>query len=236
MSSRSSGVKGAGDLVSVSTNVGVPEPRFKRPLDLVILVGAHVVLFPLFAFIWIVIPIAIWLDDHGPVFFRQARMGKDGRVFTALKFRTMTVDAGQAGRIWTSVADPRVTAVGGVLRRTALDELPQLVNIWRGDMSFVGPRALFIEEHESYVAEEPDFILRLAVRPGLTGPAAINLPRHCPAAVRLQGDLYYIQNASLWLDVKLILQSVGLTLAGRWGSGPRRATEPDADTTDPSLR
>ena len=79
-------------------------------------------------------------------------------------------------------------------------------------------------------------MLRLAVRPGLTGPAAINLPRHCPAAQRLEGDLYYIEHMSLWLDVKLILQSVWLTLTGRWGSGPRRATEPDADTNDPSLR
>ena len=207
----------------------VPEPRLKRPMDLFILVGAHLVLLPVFAFFWVVIPIAIRLDDRGPVFFRQARVGKGGRIFTQLKFRTMTVDADQVGPIWTSVFDPRVTRVGGILRRTALDELPQLVNIWRGEMSFVGPRALLTEMHEGYVAEEPDFVLRLAVRPGLTGPAAINLPRHCSAAQRLEGDLYYIEHMSLWLDVKLILQSVWLTLTGQWGSGPRRAIEPHAD-------
>ena len=211
-----------------------PELWFKRPLDLLILVGAHVVLLPVFAFLWVVIPIAIWLDDRGPVFFRQARVGRGGRIFTQLKFRTMTVDADQLGPIWTGVVDPRVTRVGRMLRKTALDEMAQLVNIWRGDMSFVGPRALPIEMHEGYVAEEPDFVLRLAVRPGLTGPAAINLPRHCPAAQRLEGDLYYIEHMSLWLDVKLILQSAWLTLTGRWGSGPRRATEPDAN--DSSLR
>ena len=213
-----------------------PETRLKRPLDLLIIVGAHLVLLPVFAFIWVLVPIAIWLDDRGPVFFRQARVGRGGRIFSQLKFRTMTVDAELAGPLWTGVADPRVTRVGDVLRRTALDELPQVVNIWRGDMSFVGPRALPIDMHEGYVAEEPDFVLRLAVRPGLTGPAAINLPRHCPAAQRLEGDLYYIEHMSLRVDLKLILQSAWLTLTGQWGSGPRRATEPDAETGDSSSR
>ncbi len=213
-----------------------PEPWTKRPLDLLVIVGAHLVLLPIFAFFWVAAPIAIWLDDRGPVFFRQARVGRGGRIFSQLKFRTMSVDAEQTGPLWTGVKDPRVTRVGGVLRRTALDELPQLVNIWRGDMSFVGPRALPIEMHKGYVAEEPDFVLRLAVRPGLTGPAAIDLPRHCSAAQRLEGDLYYVENMSLWLDLKLIFQSAWLTLTGRWGSGPRRATEPDDDTDAPSLR
>lgn len=218
--------------MSVPTDGGPPEPGFKRPLDLLILVAAHVVLFPLFALLWVAIPIAIWMNDRGPVFFRQARVGKDGRVFSQLKFRTMTVGADQVGPLWTGALDPRVTKVGKLLRKTALDEMPQTVNIWRGDMSFVGPRALPIEMHQGYVAEEPDFVRRLGVRPGLTGPAAINLPRHCSAAERLSRDLHYIENMSLWLDVQLILQSVWLTLTGRWGSGPRRANEPDAGTTN----
>ena len=217
-------------------NGGVSEPRYKRPLDLLILVSSHILFFPLFGLIWLAIPLAIWLDDRGPVFFRQARVGKDGRVFTQLKFRTMVVDAERSGPIWTSAVDPRVTRVGEVLRRTALDEIPQLINIWQGDMSFVGPRALPIEMHEGYVKEEPNFMHRLAVRPGLTGPAAISLPRHCSAALRLRGDLYYVENASLSLDVKLILQSVWLTLTGRWGSGPRRATASEPDATNPKLR
>ena len=193
----------------------VREPRLKRPLDLAILVGVPIVLLPVWAVIWVVIPLSIWLEDRGPVFFRQQRVGKDGQVFTQLKFRTMSVGAEEVGPIWTSSHDSRITRIGRLLRRTALDELPQLINIWRGDMSFVGPRALPIVMHEDYVAAEPDFVLRLAVRPGLTGPAAINLPRHCLPEQRLQGDLYYIEHASLWLDVKLIVQSVWLTLTGR---------------------
>ena len=110
---------------------------------------------------------------------------------------------------------PRVTWVGRVLQRTALDEIPQLVNIWRGDMSFVGPRALPVDMHAGYVVEEPDFVRRLAVRPDLTGPAAINLSRHCSAAQRLKGNLYSIEHASLWLNIKLILQSVLLNLTGQ---------------------
>ena len=212
------------------------EPWLKRPLDLLILVGTHLVLLPIFVLFWVTIPLAIWLDDRGPVFFRQVRVGKGGRLFTHLKFRTMTVDADQVGPIWTGETDPRVTRMGRVLRRTALDEMPQVVNIWMGDMSFVGPRALPVEMHEGYVADEADFVLRLAVRPGLTGLAAVHLPRHCTAAQRLEGDLYYVEHMSLWLDVKLIAQSVWLTVTGQWGSGPRRTTEPDADTHGPNSR
>ena len=212
----------------------VREHRFKRAMDLIAVVGAHVALFPLFAVIWVVVPLAIWLDDRGPVFFRQMRVGKNGWMFEQLKFRSMTVGADRIGPGWTSAVDPLVTRVGRVLQRTALDEIPQMVNIWRGEMSWVGPRPLPLDMHNGYVANEPKFVRRLAVRPGLTGPAAINLPRHCSAQMRLQEDLYYIEHTSLWLDVKLIVQSVWLTLTGQWGSGPRRAREPDSDTNDPS--
>ena len=210
----------------------VRELRYKRAMDLVIIASAHLALFPLFVLIWVGVPLAIWLDDRGPVFFRQLRVGKNGRVFGQVKFRSMIVGADQIGRGWTSAVDPLVTRVGRFLRRTALDEVPQMVNIWRGEMSWVGPRALPIDMHEGYVVDEPEFVRRLAVRPGLTGPAAVNLPRHCSAQMRLQEDLYYVEHASLWLDVKLIVQSVWLTLTGRWGSGPRRAEEPDSNTND----
>ena len=210
--------------------------RLQRAFDLSILIAAHVVLLPIMVLLWLAIPLAIWLQDRGPVFFRQSRVGRDGKILVQLKFRTMSVDAEQVGPGWTSPHDSRVTAAGGFLRRTAFDELPQLINIWRGDMSFVGPRALPIEMHEAYVAEEPDFALRLAVRPGLTGPAAVKLPRHCSPGLRLQLDLYYIEHASLWMDVKLILQSVWLTLTGQWGSGPRRAAEPNHGAGDSSSR
>ncbi|MEX2431195.1 MAG: sugar transferase, partial [Dehalococcoidia bacterium] len=163
----------------------------------------------------------IKLDDGGPVLFKQARYGKDGRVFHMYKFRTMTVDAESTGPGWTSEADPRVTRVGAILRSTALDEIPQLISIWKGDMSFVGPRALPIAMHDDYLREAPDFNLRLLVRPGLTGLSAIRLPRHCSAATRLESDLAYVQDASLALDIKLFIASVWLTLTMAWGKGAR---------------
>jgi lipopolysaccharide/colanic/teichoic acid biosynthesis glycosyltransferase len=117
--------------------------------------------------------------------------------------------------------DPRITRVGRLLRRTALDELPQVINLWKGDISFVGPRALPVRMHEEYIKEDPHFVRRLQVRPGLTGPAQIYLPRHCDAEKRLKYDLLYIREASPRLDLKLIMISIWLTLTGMWGAGPR---------------
>ena len=195
--------------------------RFKRPLDLAILAVAHVVLFPIWVLLWTIIPLLIKLDDGGPVFFKQARIAKDGRVFSMRKFRTMAVDAAATGPGWTSEQDPRVTRIGRLLRRTALDEIPQLISVWKGDMSFVGPRALPVAMHEGYVAEEPNFGVRLLVHPGLTGLSAIRLPRHCSPTKRLELDVAYIHQASLWLDVRIFVISVWLTLTGRWGKGSR---------------
>ncbi len=198
-----------------------PERLSKRPFDLAILILAHVILFPLWLLLWTLIPAMIWLDDRGPVFFRQTRLGKGGNKFTVLKFRTMVPDAERLGLPWTTEGDSRLTRVGKVLRRTALDELPQIVNLWRGDISFVGPRTLPIPMHEGYVAEEPAFGQRLQVRPGLTGLAQLSLPRHCSARMRLRYDLLYVRNSNLCLDLKLIVVSVWLTLTGRWGTGMR---------------
>lgn len=110
---------------------------------------------------------------------------------------------------------------GGLLRRTALDELPQVINLLKGGISFVGPRALPPDMHEGYVNEDPDFPLRLQIRPGLTGMSQIKSPRHCGARERLNYDLLYIQKSGPYLDVKLIIISVWLTLAGKWGAGSR---------------
>ena len=120
---------------------------YKTWFDLSILVFAHVLLSPLWIILWLVIPLLIWLDDRGPVFYRQKRMGKNSVPFNVIKFRTMVVDAENQGPSWTTDDDPRVTRVGRILRRTALDELPEVISIWQGNMSFVGPRALDVEEH-----------------------------------------------------------------------------------------
>ena len=152
-------------------------------------------------------------------------MGKNGKEFVFLKFRTMVQDAESAGLV-TADADPRVTRVGRVLRRTALDELPQVINVLRGDMSFVGPRALPVQMHLDAVAEEPRFDRRTAVMPGMTGTAQLYLPRHCSPRRRLAYDMLYVKRASLWLDVALMLRAAWNTLTGSWGTGHRRPETP----------
>lgn len=149
------------------------EPSYKRLLDLAILILAHLLLLPLWILLWAVIPLAIWLEDRGPVFYRQARVGKGGRVFFIRKFRTMVPGADQQGPAWTSTDDPRITRVGRFLRKTALDELPEVLSIWKGDMSLVGPRALDHPEQKLLEAQIPSFSERLKVRPGLTGLAQV---------------------------------------------------------------
>ena len=203
----------------------IMQPRYQRAFDLVVLAGAHLFLplLPVWTLLWVLIPLAIWLDDRGPVLYRQRRYGRNGSQFTFLKFRTMAADTEGAGLV-TEDHDPRVTRVGKFLRRTALDELPQIINILRGDMSFVGPRALPILMHEEATREEPAFPERLRVVPGLTGVAQLYLPRHCPPRRRLRYDLVYIKKASLWLDVRLMLRAAWNTLTGSWGTG-RRAPE-----------
>lgn len=202
--------------------------RYKRPLDLAILVLAHLLLLPLWLVLWAVIPLLIWLEDRGPVFYVQERVGWNGRTFSLFKFRSMRVPRGDGP--WaehTEPGDARITRIGRLLRRTALDELPQTINLWKGDISLVGPRALPVPMHERDLAQEPNFAQRLQVRPGLTGIAQVSLPRHCEPTTRLECDLLYIRTQGLLLDLKLILTSVLLTLAGRWGAG-RRKIEDDA--------
>lgn len=191
------------------------EPAYKRPLDLLILIGAHVALFPLFVLLWSLIPLLVWLGDRGPVFYVQQRAGRGGRPFAVRKFRTMVVGADRIGPSWNVDEDPRVTRFGKLLRRTALDELPGLLSIWRGDMSFVGPRALAVDEQRLLEEQIPGFEQRLQVRPGLTGMAQVYNPTDEPEP-KLGYDLEYVRSMSLFLDVKLVLLSVRNTLFARW--------------------
>ena len=201
------------------------EPGYKRPFDLALVTGACVLFWPLWVLAWTLVPLAIWLEDRGPVFYRQARYGLNGRVFYLLKFRSMVKDADRIGAGWTGASDPRVTKVGRFLRRTALDEVPQVINILRGDIGLVGPRALPVEMHDQAAKEEPTFSDRLRVRPGGTGLALLNGPRHCSPRRRLRYDLFYIEKASFWLDVRILILTAWLALTGRWGAGFRRPEE-----------
>lgn len=156
------------------------EHRYKRPMDLGLLLLAHLLLAPLWAFLWVLISIGVWIEDRGPIFYTQQRVGQGGRIFEMFKFRSMRVKQDREEWLgFTSTSDPRITKMGRLLRRTALDELPQVINLLKGDISLVGPRALPPDMHEGYVNEDPDFPLRLQIRPGLTGLSQIKSPRHC---------------------------------------------------------
>src|SRR5207247_5235328 len=160
----------------------------------------------------------------GPVFYAQARVGRDGRRFRGLKFRSMVPDADRRfGPRQAADGDVRITRVGRVLRATAMDELPQLWSIFRGDMSFVGPRALMPEEIEVNGVGEavpietiPGYVERHRVVPGLTGVAQVYADRDVPRRRKFRYDRLYITKQSFWLDVRLIALSFWITFRGAW--------------------
>ncbi|HKY23481.1 MAG TPA: sugar transferase [Vicinamibacterales bacterium] len=192
----------------------------KRLLDVCLAGGGLVVSAP----IALIVCALIKLEDGGPVFFAQERVGWHGRPFAALKFRSMAPDAeARVGPVQSGENDPRVTRMGKLMRATALDELPQLWNIFRGDMSFVGPRALRPGEIEvngdgtvQRLEDVPGFEGRCAVLPGLTGVAQIYAPRDVPRRHKFRYDKLYIRHQSLWLDIRLILLSFWITFRGTW--------------------
>jgi lipopolysaccharide/colanic/teichoic acid biosynthesis glycosyltransferase len=192
----------------------------KRLFDIVLAAAGLAASLPL----WIIIAVAIRLEDDGPVFFRQDRIGLKGRVFSVLKFRSMIPDAeAMTGPVQADADDPRVTRVGRILRATAMDELPQLWNILIGDMSFVGPRPLRPGEIDSSadgrvvaLSEIPGYERRHTVRPGLTGLAQVYAPRDLARADKFRLDLEYLERAGAWIDLKLLLLSVWITIRGEW--------------------
>lgn len=175
---------------------------------------------------------AAWIkfEDGGAVFFQQERVGLAGRPFMALKFRSMRPDAeAGVGAVQATEHDPRVTRVGRFMRATAMDELPQLWNVLRGDMSFVGPRALRPGEIEAgrggvmeRLEDVPGFATRVRVRPGLTGVAQVYAPRDVPRRHKFRYDRIYVQRRSWWLDVRLILISFWISVLGTWEARGRK--------------
>ena len=195
---------------------------WKRPFDLLVLTAVHVALVPVWAVLWISIPLAIWLHDRGPVFYTQERLGKNGRIFRVYKFRSMIPDAERhTGAVWADEDDPRITPIGAFLRSRALDELPQVINMWKGDISLVGPRAERPELSEEFESSYPGFEQRLLVRPGMTGLAQIYGRYSTHPRNKLRYDILYIRRMSPLLDVKLLVSSVLLTLRARWQSEER---------------
>jgi lipopolysaccharide/colanic/teichoic acid biosynthesis glycosyltransferase len=198
----------------------------KRTFDATLAAVGLLVSAPL----WAIFAAAIKLEDGGPVFFKQDRVGLGGRTFDALKFRSMRPDAeAMTGALQATENDPRVTRIGRFMRATAMDELPQLWNILRGDMSFVGPRALRPGEIEAgangrlmRLEEVPGFEHRIKVRPGLTGLAQVYAPRDVPRRQKFRYDRLYVDRRSWRLDLQLLLLSFWISLHGTWEARGRK--------------
>jgi lipopolysaccharide/colanic/teichoic acid biosynthesis glycosyltransferase len=181
----------------------------KRALDVLLSLAALIVLSP----VLLLAAAAIAIESGAPVFFKQVRLGRGGREFGMYKFRSMVKDAASIGPWHTAADDPRITRVGRFLRRTSIDELPQLLNVLKGDMSIVGPRPDVPAQRALYTDE--DWAVRCSVRPGITGLAQALLRSEATEARRLELDLRYARFHSLSMDLKII----GWTLARLGGKG-----------------
>ncbi len=182
----------------------------KRMVDIVISFVALVVLLPVI----LLFALIVMIETPGSPFFLQERLGQSRRPFTIMKLRSMYSDAEKNGAQWAVKNDSRVTKVGKLIRQTRIDELPQLWNVLKGDMSIVGPRperAVFIEEFQKTV---PAFSQRLAVKPGLTGWAQINGGYELTPAEKLELDLYYIHHTNIRFDVKIMIKTLRVIVTG----------------------
>ena len=200
---------GYADISGVKKNVY--NTKFKKVFDKVISVAALILATP----VMLMTAVLIMVESRGPVLYRQERVGRDEKLFELIKFRSMRVDAETDGARWAAENDLRVTSVGRIIRRLHLDELPQLWNVLKGDMSFVGPRPERMTFVQSLNREIPYYTLRHAIVPGITGWAQINYPYGASvedAREKLQYDLYYIKNLSMILDIYIIVQTVRVTL------------------------
>ena len=197
-------------LLCRNTGLSFEQRIVKRIMDLVISVIILVVTSPLL----LLTAIAIKVCDGGPVFFKQKRCTINGKVFEILKFRSMIVDAEKPGMVIPAKdRDPRITPVGRVIRATRIDELPQLINVLKGEMSIVGPRPERIEHVAKYSEEIPEFSYRLKVKGGLTGYAQVMGKYNTTAYDKLKLDLMYIENYSLALDIKLLLMTIKIVFS-----------------------
>lgn len=182
--------------------------------------------------VWLVIMLAIKLDDDGPVFFIQDRLGKDGAIFRIYKFRTMIVNADQfldkQGRV---TGKNRITRVGKFLRALSLDELPQVINILKGEMSIIGPRPVLPAHYQRYTNYQKE---RLLMKPGVTGLAQVNGRNTLKWSQRIKYDIWYIEHYSLWLDMKILLKTIKVVLLREGIVMDRNPHEVD-DLAQPSI-
>ena len=195
-----------------------PDPKVKRIFDFLLAFLGIIIFFPIF----LAITVAIYLEDGFPILYSQDRIGFRGKLYKMYKFRSMVKNAEKSNPVRAKENDPRVTKVGKIIRATAMDELPQLFNILKGDMSFVGPRSyreFFVNQFRQQV---PNYDLCHIVRPGLTGLAQVYGSKNISPRHKLWLDLLYIKNRSMLLDIKLILISIWITIRRRWESRNRK--------------
>ena len=187
----------------------------KKTFDMVVSIAVLIIAMPLL----LVTALLIYLEDRGPIFYRQERVGKEGKHFMVLKFRSMGVDAERGGKPqWASAKDPRTTRVGRIIRLLRIDEFPQILNVLRGDMSFVGPRPERPYFVKQLCEEIPYYNVRHSIKPGITGMAQVRY--HYGASVadavqKLQYDLYYVKNNSLFLDLLILIDTLQVVILGK---------------------
>jgi lipopolysaccharide/colanic/teichoic acid biosynthesis glycosyltransferase len=209
-------------IASVPQMMVLREPFLKRPLDIILSLFMLILSIPVF----LPIALAIKLEDGGPIFYRQERWGRRGKHFRTYKFRTMVSNSDQDFGIIPAIEnDHRITRVGRILRAMGLDELPQIINILFGEMSFVGPRSLAVGEivmdkrgQSMQYDNIPGFWERLRVRPGLTSLSTIYIPKDATPRHKFRYDLLYIRKQSFWLDLRLIALSFWISFRGKWES------------------
>ena len=183
----------------------------KRLMDIVLSMAALLVLSP----VLLLTALAIAVDNGFPVFFRQTRLGLGGREFSMLKFRSMRKNAADTGPYFTQANDPRITKIGHFIRRTSIDELPQIINVLRGDMSLVGPRPDVPAQRSLY--SDADWTQRCSVRPGITGLAQAKIRSEGTGEERLTLDLQYTRQVSAWFDLKIMWWTLA-RLGGKGGN------------------
>ncbi len=183
---------------------------YSRVLDILLSLLGLVIGIPLI----IIFGIIIKLEDGGPIIYKQERVGKQGKTFYLYKLRSMRVDAEKYGVQWAQSNDPRISKVGSFIRKTRIDELPQLFNILKGDMSVVGPRPERPMFTMQFNDEIDGFVNRLLMKPGLTGLAQVNGGYDISPKEKLEYDLYYIKNRNIFMDLNIILKTICIILTG----------------------
>lgn len=182
----------------------------KRILDILFSLMLIILTFP----IVMVTVVAVKCESHGPIFYKQVRVGLMGRKIVITKFRSMYMDAEKNGAQWAQKNDPRVTRVGKIIRRTRIDELPQLFSVLKGDLSLIGPRPERPNFTEEFSHKYPGFEKRLRIKPGLSGYAQINGGYDIDPGQKAKLDCYYINHFSFWIDVKIFISTIKIIFSG----------------------